>query len=106
MKERPLTVRIERDELVIRIGIGTLAFSAGECPLFYNGELDRQDVRVTDPAEWASDVLCALAQEEEDGSTLVTELLDNAMSDAVDNGSIAVELAGDDPREIEMGVTP
>ena len=95
MKRRPLTVKIEKDELVIRIGIGTLAFSADECPLFYNGERDCSDVKVIDPPEWAKDVLRELEREEEDGSTPVTELIDKAMSDAVDQGSLAVELTGE-----------
>ena len=94
-RERRLTVEIKRGELVIRIGIGTLAFCADECPLFYNGEKDKSDVRVINPDEWAKDVARELDQEEEDGSTLVTEMLDKAMSNAVDNGSIAVALAGD-----------
>jgi len=96
VKKRPLTVRLERDELVIRIGIDTLAFTTDECPIFYNGDRDASDVKVVNQKEWARDVIDSLMHEEEDGSTPVTELLDKVMSDAVDAGSIAVELAGDD----------
>ncbi|MBE3065158.1 MAG: hypothetical protein IMZ69_09100 [Spirochaetes bacterium] len=94
-----MTVGIARGELVIRIGIETLAFCTDECSEFYNSEKDRSDVKVTDPDEWAKDVVRELEREEEDGSSPLTDLLERAMSDAVDQGSTAVELAADEPED-------
>lgn len=37
-KDWPLRLKIENSQLVIRIGIDTLAHSAEHCPLFYDDE--------------------------------------------------------------------
>ena len=95
-RKRPFTVRIERGELVFRIGVDTLKIAADTCPLFYNSEKDRSDVIVTDPDVFAKDVITELEHEEEDGSTPLSDVLDKAMSDAVEGGSLGVVLPGDD----------
>jgi hypothetical protein len=42
---------------------------------------------IADPTGFANDVIRALTAEEEDGSTLLTDLLDAACKDAVEDGA-------------------
>lgn len=91
--DRPLRVSIERDQLVIRLGVNTLAHAAEYCPVFYDDEhnADPPFIKVTDRAAFAVDVLRALQHEEEDGSGPLSKLLDDAIELAYDDGSEAVE---------------
>lgn len=93
MKDCPLSVAVEGDELVIRIGIDTLAFSAEHCPLFYNEEKHMGAmgpyVKVEDKVELAKDVIRAMQHEEEDGSTPLSDMFDKAIEDAAEDGSCA-----------------
>lgn len=83
MIDKPLSAMIDGDELVIRIGIGTLAFAAEHLkPLPY------EILRVIDKAEFANDVRAELMREEEDGSSMLTDVLDAASIAAWENGSI------------------
>lgn len=93
---RPLEVNIEEHELVIRIGVDTLAFAAGHSEDFYNElkhgmNVDFPYINITDKAEWARDVRLELLHETETGETPVHRLLDRAFMSAFDNGSLAVE---------------
>ena len=49
------------------------------------------DVVVTDLAEFARDVVRELNREAEDGTTPIHELLDRALAEAVDQGSLGCE---------------
>lgn len=64
-----LKVEIEGAEIVIRMPFDTLKVAADNAP-----ELEGE-VKVTDPAAFASDVLIELQREEEDGTTLVHRAL-------------------------------
>jgi hypothetical protein len=93
-KDAPLTVKIEDDQLVIRIGIDTLAFC------FENSNINMPyDEKVMDfpkvetichPLEFAKDVRLMLLDEREDGSSVLTDLLDKACVAAVNDGSLGV----------------
>ena len=76
-REQVLTVGIEDEQLVIRIGIDALAFA-----------LNQQDdpMRVVDPVLAADEIVKELKREEEDGTTPVHKLLDKAGYDAWENG--------------------
>lgn len=99
MRERPLEVNVEGDELVIRIGLGTLAWCAEHNPLFY--QYDRHDespehghgegpyCKVEDQEQLGHDVVRQLLHEQEDGTTPLHLLFDHAIQDAVDDGSMA-----------------
>lgn len=93
MKDAPLTVEIEGDELIIRIGIDTLSCAAEHCPLFFSYDTPRDPpfVKVIDRDELARDVIGALLHEKEDGSTPLSDLLDEAILHAYEEGSIAFE---------------
>ena len=85
----PLFVGVVDDELVIRIGVGTLAwaFESGEenQPFDEKANDFRRSWRVTDPHKFAKGVGNGLCDEEEDGSTPLTKILDEAFIKAVEN---------------------
>ena len=92
LKDTPLTLGIENNQVVIRIGISTLAFSAHERENNeYCEEDNRPKWRIVDERQFAKDVLYAMQIEKEDGSTPLTDFLDDMIEDALDEGSIAVE---------------
>lgn len=76
-KDAGLTVGLEGEQLVIRIGIDTLGFAltAADEPL-----------RVVDARLAAEEIVRELTREEEDGTTPVHKLLDKAGFDAWENG--------------------
>ena len=81
--------------LVIRIGLASLAFAADHSDLFNPYDPEKNDFvrqfQVTDEEEWAEDVRRELTREEEDGSSMLTNLFDKAFEKALDQGSIGVE---------------
>lgn len=87
-RESPLGVKIVDDQLQITIGIETLAFAAERYDYFWEGADD--DVKVTDPDEFAKDVVRELESEEEDGTTLVHLMFDKAFRAVVENGGESI----------------
>lgn len=90
MSVRPL-VRIVKGDLVIRISARALAFATNNHPEFWDGENDKQRVKVTDRKQWVQATRNALEREEEDGSTPVTRMLDAAVAYAVEQGEEGIE---------------
>lgn len=94
-EDAPLTVDIVNDELVIRIGIGTLAYAFDHMeennPYDDNLRDFKQSWKVSDPMEFAKDVVGALVDEEEDGSHPLNRLLDQVCTAAADNGCLGIE---------------
>jgi hypothetical protein len=98
-----LRCRIVGKQLVISIGIDTLAHALRVGPV--GGEITRDDehpdgwdeskLRVTDPAVFAKEVVHALMDEAEDGSSPVTNLLDRAFRDAIENGAEGIYIRGE-----------
>lgn len=95
----PLTVRLERGALVIRIGVDVLAHALkfAEWAIRFDEAKDDyiQPYTVTDARELANDVMRAMLREEEDGSTPLSDFLDNMTKAAVEDGTLGVE---DDPQ--------
>lgn len=93
-KEAGLTVEVEDGQLVIRIGVGTLAFRWENCeennPFIHSRNDFKRLWKVTKPEVFARDVRIALCAEGEDGSTPVTKLLDAACLAAIEDGSDGV----------------
>jgi hypothetical protein len=77
-----LRCRIEGKHLVISIGRSMLAFAAEHCD-------DNPGYKVISKVKLAEDVVKELKEEREDGSTLVTDMLDKAVNAALENGSTA-----------------
>lgn len=83
--------RIEDGMLVISVSISALSHAARHCPYFDFCRETGGGVKITDEAAFAESVRRALNQEDEDGSTAVTRMLDKAFSKVVDNGDDGVE---------------
>ena len=84
--DQGLRVTIDDGRLVISIGVDVLCFAAESCARFYDGEVDKYTLKITNKAMFARDVLRMLEREQEDGTTPVHTLLDNAFEAAVDDG--------------------
>lgn len=93
MKETRLSVSIEDEELVIRIGVATLAHAGSHCPLFYHPETNPSPpyIKITNPERFAVEVANELFSEEEDGSSLISTTIDQAIEIAYESGSLAIE---------------
>jgi hypothetical protein len=91
--DKPLTLAIERDQLVIRVGIDVLAHAAENCNRFYDDDTNNSPpyILITDKQEFAKDVLRMLQAEDECGSSLISDALDEATVDAFNDGSLGVE---------------
>jgi hypothetical protein len=91
--ETPLTCKIEGDCLVVRIGIGTLAGAATNCEHFWDGEsgTDVPCIKIDDDRLFAEEVARYLTVEEEDGSTLLTGVINQAIINAVEDGCDGVD---------------
>ena len=107
LSESPLQTKIENGQLVISIGINTLAYCAefeGREP-FWKYDDDKNDFvqvyKIIDSKGWAEDLVRELNREEEDGSTPLTDLLDKMSENALDDGSLSVWCSGDDPSDPE-----
>ena len=77
--DSPLHVDREKNHLVIRIGIDRL-----------NGHDDHDripELIIEDQSIWVKDIIRELIKEDEIGTTLISELLDTAILNAIDNGS-------------------
>jgi len=101
--EKPLSVDVENRVLTISIGIETLAFAfeqTEENNPFDGGTNDFKKLyRVTKKQEFADDVRRALCDEREDGSTILTNLLDKACWNAVEDGCMGVvEIGSEDDK--------
>lgn len=84
-RDGPLRSIIEKDSIVIKIGKGTIAFCAEQAD-----NLGFTELEVVNVDQFAKDVICAMNHESEDGSTLITRMLDKAIVGAIEDGSIAV----------------
>lgn len=89
-KDSALTYSVADGKLTISIDIGTLAWATVH-------ECENRDTgipvgtNVIDAEQFAKDVLHELQDEREDGSTLVTDLLDRAAFAAFENGSMGLD---------------
>ena len=86
-KAQQLKVEIVDDRLVISVGVGLAAFAvqtpdATDWP---------DDYYISDPAVFATEIVRALEDEEEDGTTLVHRMLDAAAVTALENGALGAE---------------
>lgn len=82
LKNTPLNVEIKNDQLIISIGIDTLAFAienADKCDLY--------NIKIENSEGFAKDLLNELLQENEVGETLMSDMLDSAAVQAIEQGS-------------------
>jgi hypothetical protein len=92
--DAPLTVAIERDALVIRIGIQTLAHAVTYSDWANKWNDDANDYirtfAIEDVRQFAKDVASMMRREEEDGSSLLSNFIDKASEEAVNDGSLGL----------------
>lgn len=94
MLDQPLKCSVENDELVIRIGLNTLKCASENCPGFfdYHSHKNPPYIQVVDIKELALGVCEALNHEEEDGTTPIHILLDEAIIHSYHQGSLGFEV--------------
>lgn len=92
-KDAPLDVAIEHGQLVIRMGISTLAFAAENCPELYDDVKKPSPpyAKVTQQKKFAEDIARALCYEQEDGTTPIHVVIDQAILHAIGDGSEWIE---------------
>lgn len=93
-QDAPLTVRVEDDQLVIRIGLAVLADAPRQHNDWRNDD-DEPRLTVTDATVFANEIVAALQREEEDGTTPVHVMLDDAITYVVEQGGEGIELGED-----------
>lgn len=105
-KSKPLAVKVSKGVLIIEIGVETLAFSTLSSQFVYDMMPERhrhsreaveKRFSISDPAGFAEEVCGALLSEEEDGSSLLTNLFDKAAQNAVEDGALCFLDAKDEP---------
>lgn len=91
--EVPMRCKVVGEHIEISIGIRALAFAAENHPGFWDGEsgLDVPNIKITDMQEFALAVADAINEEAEDGGTLLTRMLDDAIAKAVESGCEGVD---------------
>lgn len=87
MRNQQLDIKISDGLLTITIGIETMC-SATE----YGLEHTYGDVTITNIDAFSDAVLQELKCEEEDGATLVNQMIDKAASNAIENGAEGVDI--------------
>lgn len=87
----PLECKAQDGEIVIRIGEQVLAFATEQNPELWNVEKDKPKFKITDAKIFSRAVMSAMNQEDEDGSTLLTRMLDQAVLEAIEYGCEGVE---------------
>ncbi|MDP2263273.1 MAG: phosphoadenosine phosphosulfate reductase family protein [Hydrogenophaga sp.] len=83
--------RIVGDELVIKLKIGTLAHAARHSEYFFRCKEFGTQLEITDETAFANSVVSALNREEEDGSTPITRMLDDATEHVSEQGMDGIE---------------
>lgn len=84
-----LSVKMVKGDLVIRIPAKTLAVAADAA--FNEAFGEPHKLVITDQTVFASEVVRMLEHEEEDGTTLVHKMLDQAMVAAAEDGCDGLE---------------
>ena len=86
--------RIGRGKLRVAVSDETLRFAAEHHPDLWDGSAESADgpvVKITDLRKFMAAVCAELNAEDEDGSTLATRMLDDAIRAAVENGCDGVD---------------
>jgi hypothetical protein len=84
-KNRPLNAFVENNVLTIEIGVDVLAWAClhDGAQIVERGD----DYVITNNEGFARDVVREMLDEAEDGSSLVTRFIDEAIEQAIDNGA-------------------
>jgi len=86
MKDTNLTVEIKEDVFLISIGTEILCHS---CEVGRRYGLS--DIKITDKKQFIASLVRQLKFEDEEGSTLVHEMFDSAVTTMLENGDLGVD---------------
>ena len=91
-----MKVSLAQGYLVLSIKIESLAVAASHCPLLEDGSVamegyDGPNIKITNPRVFGSEVGHYLTREREDGSSLISDALDKAFFEAVEQGCEGVD---------------
>lgn len=91
--EMPLRCEDRDGALDMGIGLEVLCFAAENHPGFYDPDArpDGPNIQITNAVVFAREVMNEINRESEDGSTLLTDMLDEAIKRAVENGCMGVD---------------
>lgn len=92
MSKKSLSVKIARGVLRIEIGVTTLKKVAENHPKYWQPTIDKTAIVVSDPALFAAEVLRALQDEDEEGTTAVHRLFDAAISAVSESGGEGLDV--------------
>lgn len=76
-----LKIEVVDGKVIISIGVDAMCHAIKMGPAWYD------NFQITDQAGFVDDIVSELTREEEDGSTLVHKMFDEAARGAVENGS-------------------
>ena len=101
---QPLEAKIEDGRLVIAVGVQTLAhataFANWANPFDEAADDYIRTFAIADASEFAKDVVCAMLSEREDGSTPLSDFLDEMAQAAINDGSLGLH---EDEHRIKHG---
>lgn len=107
--DQPLTVGIEEQQLVIRIGFDVLAHAIRYAPSLshFDGTVsdDVLEPTITDADTFFKELVIALNSEEEDGTTPVHRMLDAAALAAIESGAEGIETGWDKADKLRAALT-
>lgn len=89
----PLRCVAVAGEIDMRVGIETLRHAAESHVEFWDGKsgMDVPNIKITNSVTFAQEVARAINEEGEDGSTILSRMLDEAIKLAVENGCEGVD---------------
>ena len=85
--------RVRDHRITITIGKRLLKFATENHPHFWDGETRKEQpcVKIDDIEVFMAEVVLEINAEREDGSTLLTDMLDAAIQNAVENGCEGID---------------
>jgi hypothetical protein len=90
-KDSPLDCHIESNQLIITIGISTLAYAYEHSELADSLKEQFCAYRVTNERVFAREVMRAMKAEDEVGNSILNKMFDKAIEDAIGDGCEGVE---------------
>ena len=87
------TLRSGMGRIDMGVSVGALRFAAEQHPDFWDGYRPDSvpNIKITDAEKFAREIVDEINRENEDGSTLLTRMLDDAIRNAVDAGCEGVD---------------
>lgn len=90
-RDNEVKAKIIEGRLVISLRVSTLAHAVRHSQHFFDCEENGTKLKITNEAVFAASVAQALNREEEDGSTPITRMLDDAVEWVSEQGEEGIE---------------